>query len=90
MADPAQVYSSYGPWWATRGRWARLRGDEPAAVTSFVEAVGADPFDVEAACEVVDGPAPSIPAPASPAPVPASVPLCEAARAAGSPPYDPD
>ncbi len=26
MADPAQVLSAYGPWWATRGRWARIRG----------------------------------------------------------------
>ena len=32
MADPSQVLSSYGPWWATRGRWARGRGDEAAAV----------------------------------------------------------
>src|ERR1019366_3158625 len=28
MGDPAQVFSSYGPWWATRGRWARIRGEE--------------------------------------------------------------
>ena len=26
MADPSQVLSSYGPWWATRGRWARAPG----------------------------------------------------------------
>ncbi|HEX3772478.1 MAG TPA: hypothetical protein VHV30_16485 [Polyangiaceae bacterium] len=81
MGDPAQVYSSYGPWWATRGRWARLRGDEPTAVTSFGQAVGADPFDVEAACETLDAPAASVP-------VAASAPLCAAARAAGVSIYD--
>ena len=68
VADPAQVLSSFGPWWAIRGRWARLRGDEPTATESFVEAVGADPFDAEAACESIDsGPPPSdLGAPAAP------------------------
>ena len=54
MADPAQVFSGYGPWWATRGRWARLRGDEGVAEKSFDEAVAADPLDDEAACETID------------------------------------
>jgi hypothetical protein len=56
VADPAQVLSSYGPWWATRGRWARLRGDENAAVASFLEAIATDPLDREAACESLDVP----------------------------------
>ena len=54
MGDPSQVLSSYGPWWATRGRWARARGDEATAVSSFREAVAADPFDPEGACETAD------------------------------------
>ena len=37
--------SSYGPWWAIRGRWARLKGDEPTATASFIEAVAADPLE---------------------------------------------
>lgn len=104
MADPSQVLSSYGPWWATRGRWARARGDEGVAVSSFHEAVAADPFDPEGACETLDGPAalepgPSGPpagptaasgSPASPAPVDGKTALCAAARAAGEPPFDAD
>ncbi|HTB79231.1 MAG TPA: hypothetical protein VK762_38575 [Polyangiaceae bacterium] len=54
MGDPSQVLSSYGPWWATRGRWARARGSEDAAVSSFREAVAADPFGPEGACETAD------------------------------------
>jgi hypothetical protein len=54
VADPAQVLSSYGPWWATRGRWAREQGREPEAATSFIEAVAADPLDPEGACETLD------------------------------------
>ncbi len=97
MADPSEVLSSYGPWWATRGRWARVRGDEPVATSSFREAVAADPFDPEGACESldflapVDPPAPGGPAAAStPAPQPAVSPLCAAARQTGEPPFDAD
>jgi hypothetical protein len=72
VEDPKQVVSSYGPWWATRGRWARLRGDEPTAVTSFLEAIANDPLLPEAACEAIGEP---------PAGVPAT-PLCDAARQA--------
>jgi len=69
LDDPKQVLSSYGPWWATRGRWARMKGDEPTATASFIEAVAVDPLLPEAACESLGpGPAPS--------------PLCEAARQA--------
>ena len=81
VADPKQVLSSYGPWWAIRGRWARLRPgpDEATAGASFIEAVAADPFDVEGACETLDPAA----APADPV----KKALCEAARAAGEPPF---
>lgn len=72
VADPTHVLSSYAPWWATRGRWARLRGDEPLATDSFWQAVAADPFDPEGACETID-------ASASP-PDAAKGPLCSAAR----------
>jgi hypothetical protein len=82
MADPSQVLSSYGPWWATRGRWARLRGDEATAIESFGAAVATDPFDPEAACETIEPFA--LPAASS------SVPLCVAARALAEPPFDAD
>jgi hypothetical protein len=51
VADPKDVVSSFGPWWAIRGRWARARGDEATAESSFFEALSADPLDVEVACE---------------------------------------
>ena len=54
VADPREVLSSYGPWWALRGRWARLRGDNGTADPSFAEAVAADPLDVESACQTFD------------------------------------
>jgi hypothetical protein len=80
VSDPKQVLSSYGPWWAVRGRWTRLGGDEPTAAASFIEAVASDPFDVESACESIDpGFAPSDPGKKA---------LCDAARAAGAPPFD--
>jgi hypothetical protein len=81
-ADPKDVLSSYGPWWALRGRWARLRGDEPTASASFIEAVAADPFDPEGACETLD---PAV-APADPV----RKALCDAARSAGEPPFEGD
>jgi hypothetical protein len=81
MGEPAQVFSSYGPWWATRGRWARLRGDEPGAKESFGEAVAADPFDPESACETLD---------ASASPAGPLKDLCDAARRAAGPPFDSD
>jgi len=81
VADPHQVVTSFGPWWATRGRFARMRGDEPRAVESFLEAIGADPFDPESACETID--------PQAPAPDVKSR-LCEAARSRGEPPFGAD
>ena len=86
MDDPAQVFSSYGPWWATRGRWARLRGDEPAAEASFSQAVAADPFDAEGACETLE---PNV-APPLVSITPSKAPLCVAARAASGPAFDSD
>jgi hypothetical protein len=80
VADPLQLGSSYGPWWATRGRWARMRGDEATAASSFGEAVADDPFNVEAACETLD--------PAADPASQAKAPLCGAARAAGEPLFD--
>jgi hypothetical protein len=76
VEDPKQVLSSYGPWWATRGRWARLRGDEPTATASFIEAVSADPLLPEAACEGIAPPTTGTGTPS---------PLCEAARQAQGP-----
>ena len=66
LGEPAEISMSYAPWWAIRGR---LTSD----ASSFVEAVAQDPFDVEAACESLDGSAK------------VGDPLCEAARASGTP-----
>ncbi|MDP9150195.1 MAG: hypothetical protein M3O36_09680, partial [Myxococcota bacterium] len=82
VADPRQVITSYGPWWAIRGRWARLRGRENEAQGSFVEAVAADPFDVESACESVHPEAVGASSPGDAA-------LCGAAREAGAPAFGP-
>jgi hypothetical protein len=82
LGEPKDVTSSYGPWWATHGRVARARGDEPSAEGAFREAVAADPLDVECACESLD-PASS---PASPAPRA----LCDAARKRGEPTFGGD
>jgi hypothetical protein len=82
VAEPTEVLSSYGPWWATRGRYARLRGDEPAASGSFIEAVASDPFDPEGACETLD----PVAAPADPS----GKALCDAARSTGEPPFEGD
>jgi hypothetical protein len=77
VADPASVVSSFGPWWAIRGRWARTGGDDGTAEASFYEAVAADPLDVESACEGLD---------ATSAPKdPRGLPLCAAARARSEP-----
>jgi hypothetical protein len=80
VGEPPEVLSSYGPWWAIRGRFARLRGDEATASSSFFEAVAADPLDPESACESVDETAP----PAQ------SGELCAAALARKEPPFDGD
>jgi hypothetical protein len=85
VADPRQVIASYGPWWALRGRWARLRGapgDDALANASFLEAIAADPLYPEAACETVD--------PAAVVPDAAKAALCEAARARGEPAFGGD
>jgi hypothetical protein len=82
VSDPKAVPSAYGPWWAIRGRFARAKGDDPAADGSFFEAVASDPLDVESACEgAADDSVPR---------APLSLPLCTAARAAQNPPFDAD
>jgi hypothetical protein len=58
-----------------------LRGDEPGAKESFGEAVAADPFDPESACETLD---------ASASPAGPLKDLCDAARRAAGPPFDSD
>jgi hypothetical protein len=82
LADPKDVSTSFGPWWAIRGRFAKDRGDLSVAEPSFAEGVATDPFDVEPACRSID---------------PAFVPedpfarlLCEAARKIGEPPLGRD
>jgi hypothetical protein len=75
--DPKEVGSSYGPWWAIRGRFARARGEAGAADSSFVEAVAGDPLEVECACEGL--------LPSSKPANAAGGPLCDAAQARGEP-----
>jgi hypothetical protein len=43
LGEPADLFMSYAPWWAIRGR---LSHDEQ----DFWEAIAQDPFDVDAAC----------------------------------------
>jgi peptidase MA superfamily protein len=78
--DPRQVLSPYGPWWASRGRWLRVLGDENAAGGSFSEAVATDPLDPECACEGLPGGPPSSRR--------ASDPLCVAAQGWADSPFD--
>jgi hypothetical protein len=86
LGEPKDVVSSYGPWWAIRGRFARLRGDGAAADGFFAEAVADDPFDVESACQTLDPAAePLPPTGASPAEAAALPALCAAARKRGEP-----
>jgi hypothetical protein len=82
LSDPHDVASAYGPWWAIRGRLARLRGDEPMATESFIEAVANDPLDPETSCETI---APT----ASPVDLPKKS-LCDAARTFAEPPLGGD
>jgi hypothetical protein len=82
VADPADVVSSFGPWWAMRGRWSLVRGDETSGAESLLEAVGADPFEPEAACGTLEPGAP--PSPTS------DGALCAAARAYPPSPFDAD
>lgn len=83
VADPKEVLVSYGPWWAIRGRWARDRGDsQGVGEPSFVEAVAADPFDIECACQSLDENATP--------PDPMGKALCDAARHRNEPPLGQD
>lgn len=83
LGDPKEVVASYGPWWAIRGTMARSKGDGPTADSSFVEAVAADPLEIECACQSAD---PQADLPADPG----LRLLCEAARARGEPPLGAD
>jgi hypothetical protein len=82
LGEPKDVSSSYGPWWAIRGRFARGRGEGPLADGYFAEGVAEDPFDVESACETLDS--------ASSPAAPEAAALCEAARHRGEPPLGKD
>jgi hypothetical protein len=87
VSDPASVASSFGPWWAVRGRWAREAGNGPDADSSFVEAVATDPFDMQSACEVDDGAEEHV---EDDGPDTAARALCQAARARHEPPLGRD
>jgi hypothetical protein len=79
LAEPKDVSASFGPWWAIRGRLAK---DPALAEPSFVEAVAADPLDIEPACRTLD--------PASLPEDPVARLLCDAARKMGEPPLGRD
>jgi hypothetical protein len=87
VKDPKGVGSSYGPWWAIRGRWEREDGQVDDADSSFVEAVATDPFDVESACEMDDSAAALQD---DSGPETAARALCEAAKARHDPPLGTD
>ena len=88
VSAPDHVASSYGPWWALRGRWASARDDTAVALDSLSEGLAADPLDFEVACGTVDeGQLPALPASLSAA---VDRALCDAARARGEPPFDGD
>jgi hypothetical protein len=82
VGDPAQVASSFGPWWALRGRRARARGEGDSARQAFSEALAADPMEAEVACGSPDPGAPPVD--------PVMELLCRAARARGEPVFDDD
>lgn len=69
LGEPAELYASYAPWWAIRGRFA-VAAHDPSAPVDFAEAISQDPFDIEAACE---------------GGAKAGDPLCEAAKQNGTP-----
>jgi hypothetical protein len=81
VADVRRAESSFGPWWALRGRWANSTGDAHTASASFSEALSVDPLDPESACESID-----VSRPVSPAD--GSGPMCDAARARAGPPFE--
>jgi hypothetical protein len=81
VADVRRVGSSFGPWWALRGRWARRVGDAPSMSAAFGEALSADPLDPEAVCEGADPSTSVVSADASGS-------LCDAARAFSGPPFE--
>jgi hypothetical protein len=82
VGDPKSVSSSFGPWWALRGRLAQARGDEDSARASLAEAIAIAPFEPVAACETLD---PSVePGDAK------KRALCDAARAYALPSFDGD
>lgn len=94
LGEPKDVVSSYGPWWAIRGRFARLR-EAPDAVSAdayFLEAIADDPFDIESACQSLPSDEKTAPVPpggasaAKPEQADATRALCDAARKRGEPP----
>jgi hypothetical protein len=86
LGEPKDVVSSYGPWWAIRGRFARPRGDAAAADAYFLEAIADDPLDTEAACQTLDTTSPPIPAAGATSVQAAALrALCDAARKRGEP-----
>jgi hypothetical protein len=80
VADPADVATSFGPWWAMRGRWALLRGENRTAEDSLGAAVNEDPLGPESACGVIDA--------SAPASLYSDPALCAAARAYRRPALD--
>ena len=82
LGETSELQGSFAPWWAIRGRLLRAGSDAPGASGAFFEAVAADPFDPEAACETLDPTA--VPAD------PGAAGLCRAARAKGDPPVGQD
>jgi predicted Zn-dependent protease len=82
VSDPTAVASSFGPWWAIRGRFQREAGQGPDADASFVEAVATDPLDMQSACEVDESVTETV---EDEGPETAARALCDAAKARHEP-----
>jgi hypothetical protein len=94
LSDPHDVATSFGPWWAIRGRLLRARApngtDGDAAASSFDEAVAADPLDEEVACGAARDATQPSGAPTATPTDPTMKALCDAARARAEPRFGSD
>ena len=80
LGDPKDLYVSYGPFWAVRGR---LGLADPSfqwgGAAAYDEGIGVDPLDVEIACRTLDTKAQALPRDTP------TVALCDAALARKEP-----
>ncbi|MFO0666323.1 MAG: hypothetical protein U0174_20375 [Polyangiaceae bacterium] len=81
LGDPKDLYVSYGPFWAVRGRVGTAEPSFPwGGNAAYEEGISIDPLDVEIACRVLDARATAAGAKDSP-----TASLCDAALARKEP-----